>query len=80
MEQQEKQVADLLNINPATILEVMKNNDNRGKVYQMLLDEFNKAVLEEVMVCERGNQTQAAEVLGLNRGTLRKKLNELGLM
>lgn len=28
----------------------------------------------------RGNQTRASEVLGLNRGTLRKKLKQYGLL
>ena len=46
-------------------------------LYQMVLKEVEEPLLEAVMNYVRGNQTQAAKVLGLNRGTLRKKL---GLM
>ena len=37
------------------------------------------ALLEIVMQFTRGNQTKAAAILGLNRGTLRKKLRQYGL-
>lgn len=70
----------LLNIDSQKVLEMLRNESNKGQVYQILLTEFESAVLEEVMVLERGNQTRAAEILGLNRGTLRKKLGNLGLI
>jgi Fis family transcriptional regulator len=37
-------------------------------------------MLEVVMKYTRHNQTKAANVLGLNRGTLRKKLKQYGLL
>jgi Fis family transcriptional regulator len=37
-------------------------------------------MLEAVMRYCRDNQTKASKVLGLNRGTLRKKLKEYGLL
>ncbi|HMU67880.1 MAG TPA: helix-turn-helix domain-containing protein, partial [Cellvibrionaceae bacterium] len=37
-------------------------------------------LLEVVMKYTRHNQTRAAEILGLNRGTLRKKLKQYGLL
>lgn len=43
-------------------------------VYQMVLTEVEAPLLETVLDYTHGNQTRAAEVLGLNRGTLRKKL------
>lgn len=49
-------------------------------VYQMVLSEVEVPLLEVVLEYTRGNQTKAAEILGLNRGTLRKKLKEYGLM
>jgi Fis family transcriptional regulator len=33
-----------------------------------------------VMEHVKGNQTRASEILGLNRGTLRKKLKQYGLL
>ncbi len=49
-------------------------------VYQMVLSEVEVPLLEVVLEYTRGNQTAAADLLGLNRGTLRKKLKEYHLM
>ncbi|RTY07408.1 protein ninH [Acinetobacter baumannii] len=35
---------------------------------------LEKPLLEETLIKTRGNQTKAAELLGLNRGTLRQRL------
>jgi Fis family transcriptional regulator len=37
-------------------------------------------LLETVMKYTRDNQTKASTVLGLNRGTLRKKLKQYGML
>lgn len=49
-------------------------------VYEMVLAEVETPLLEVVLEYTRGNQTRASEILGLNRGTLRKKLKQHGLM
>jgi len=49
-------------------------------VYQMVLSEVEAPLLENVMEYTRGNQTKASVLLGLNRGTLRKKLKTYGLI
>ena len=49
-------------------------------VYDMVLSEIEAPMLEVVMKFTRHNQTRAAQVLGLNRGTLRKKLKRYGLL
>jgi len=49
-------------------------------VYDMVLAEIEAPMLEVVMKYTRQNQTKASEVLGLNRGTLRKKLKQYGLL
>ena len=49
-------------------------------VYNMVLSEVEAPLMENVMTYTRGNQTKASVVLGLNRGTLRKKLKEHGLI
>ena len=51
-----------------------------AQVYDMVLAEMEKPLLSVVLEYTRGNQTRAAEILGLNRGTLRKKLKAHGLM
>jgi len=48
-------------------------------LYKMVLTEVEVPLLEVVMRECGGNQTRAAEVLGINRGTLRKKLQFYGL-
>lgn len=45
-------------------------------LYQMVLNEVEPALLESVMEHTKGNQSKASEILGLNRGTLRKKLKQ----
>ena len=66
---------NVLNIDVEKVVEILR--DNKGKAYNALLVKFEKVMLEETLVMTRGNQTRAAEVLGLNRGTLRKKISYL---
>ncbi len=49
-------------------------------VYQLVLSEVEAPLLEKVMEYTNDNQTRASEMLGLNRGTLRKKLKQYGLL
>ena len=49
-------------------------------VYQMVLAEVEAPLLEEIMRYTRNNQTKASQMLGLNRGTLRKKLKQYGML
>lgn len=49
-------------------------------VYQLVLSEVEAPLMEEVMKYTRDNQTKASTLLGLNRGTLRKKLKQYGLL
>lgn len=48
-------------------------------LYEMVLGEVEQPLLKAVLDYTRGNQSKAADVLGINRGTLRKKLKEYGL-
>jgi len=49
-------------------------------VYEMVLAEVEAPLFESVMHYTKDNQTRASELLGLNRGTLRKKLKQYGLL
>lgn len=49
-------------------------------VYNMVMAEVEAPMLEIVLKYTRHNQTRAAQVLGLNRGTLRKKLKQYDLL
>ena len=58
-----------------------KIGDAIGKnVYKLVLAEIEAPLLEVVMRYTRGNQSKAAIMLGLSRGTLRKKLKEYGFI
>ncbi len=49
-------------------------------LYAMVLAEVEAPLLEVVMRYTRHNQSKAAILLGLSRGTLRKKLKQYGLL
>ena len=48
----------------------------RENLYAQALEKFEKPLLVEMMHHAQGNQNKAAKILGINRNTLRKKLNE----
>ncbi len=48
-------------------------------IYTMVVSCVERPLLEVVMNHAQGNQTRAAELLGINRNTLRKKLQEHGI-
>lgn len=50
-----------------------------GNLYQMVLQEVERPMIEAALEHTGGNQSHAAEVLGMSRGTLRKKLKLYGL-
>ena len=51
-----------------------------SNMYDMLLRVVEKTMLELVMEQTRNNQSRAAQWLGLNRNTLRKKLVDHGML
>lgn len=48
-------------------------------LYNRILREVERPLILQTLQATRGNQVKAAEVLGLNRNTLRKKIRELGI-
>ncbi|MGB1082106.1 MAG: helix-turn-helix domain-containing protein, partial [Alphaproteobacteria bacterium] len=48
-------------------------------LYNRILREVEKPLIEQTLDATRGNQIRAAEVLGLNRNTLRKKIRDLDI-
>ena len=48
-------------------------------LYHVVLNEVEPAILNVVMEHVAGNQSQAATMLGISRGTLRKKLKQYKL-
>ena len=49
-------------------------------IYDMVIAHVERALLSSMLERSNGNQTQAAEMLGLNRNTLRAKLAKYNLI
>ena len=49
-------------------------------VYDFFLDEVEEPLLKIVMKYTRDNQSEAARILGISRGTLRTKLKKFGML
>lgn len=49
-------------------------------IYDMVIGHVERALLVSVMDRAHGNQTQAADMLGMNRNTLRSKLTRYKLI
>ena len=55
------------------------DGEKASGVYDMVINCIEKPLLESVLHRVRGNQTHAAQMLGLNRNTLRKKMKSHGI-
>ena len=55
------------------------DGENPSGIYTMVVSCVEKPMLEVVMNHAGGNQTKAAQLLGINRNTLRKKLHDHGI-
>lgn len=50
-----------------------------GSLYANIIEEIEKALMVEVLKQTRGNQSQAAKLLGISRPTLKDKIDKLGI-
>ena len=77
-------------IGPTTIAQSVEENMRRyfagfgeglppSGLYQRVLEEVEYPLILAALTATRGNQIKAADLLGLNRNTLRKKIRELGV-
>jgi Fis family transcriptional regulator, factor for inversion stimulation protein len=55
------------------------NGHRPGRLYDLVLREVEEPLFRAVLDYADGNQSRAADILGINRGTLRKKLRNYGL-
>ena len=56
------------------------NGDRPGDLYDFVISEVERPLFKAVMDYTQGNQSEAAGILGINRGTLRKKLRSYSLL
>lgn len=50
------------------------NGQKPGDLYSLVLGQVEEPLFKVVMNYTNGNQSRASQILGINRGTLRKKL------
>ncbi|MDO8953763.1 MAG: DNA-binding transcriptional regulator Fis [Gammaproteobacteria bacterium] len=62
-----------------TYFDSMKG-ENPENLYNLVLSEVEHPLLEAVMKFTNNNQSQSAQMLGINRGTFRKKLAFYGML
>ena len=55
------------------------NGHRPAHLYDLVLREVEEPLFRAVLDYSSGNQCRAAAILGINRGTLRKKLRQFGL-
>lgn len=55
------------------------NGHKPAHLYELVMREVEEPLFKVVMHHVQGNQSRAATILGINRGTLRKKLKEFGI-
>jgi Fis family transcriptional regulator len=56
------------------------DGESASGVYEMVICHVERALLKSIMERAGGNQTQAADMLGVNRNTLRNKLSKYDLI
>jgi two-component system nitrogen regulation response regulator GlnG len=61
------------------VTEMLEADGEPRDLYQKIVTEMEKPLIELALKRARGNQVHAARILGLNRNTLRKKLIEHGI-
>lgn len=60
--------------------EDLGKDDLVRNLYEVVLSEVEAPLLQAVLKNTEGNQSKASTMLGLNRGTLRKKMKQYGLL
>jgi two-component system nitrogen regulation response regulator GlnG len=56
---------------------LLKNNNKN--IYSEVISEVEQSMIKNVLFITKGNQLKAAQILGLNRNTLRKKIGDLNI-
>ncbi|SFE26760.1 helix-turn-helix domain-containing protein [Nitrosomonas sp. Nm166] len=52
------------------------DGEKPGHIYNMVINSVEKPLIEIALQHTHGNQTQASELLGINRNTLRQKMKQ----
>lgn len=82
IDQNDEQKAGLSNIIHSSLNQFLNDLDgeNHGNIYDLVIAQVEEPLLKLIMQNVDGNQSKAAERLGINRGTLRKKLKTYNII
>lgn len=72
-------LADSVDESLAQYFESLGGMTPAPELYEKVISQVEKPLIEHVLRYVRGNQLRAAAILGINRNTLRKKINLLGI-
>ena len=53
--------------------------EKKGVLYRSILEAVEKPLIEDVLERTEGNQLKAADILGINRNTIRTKIKKLSI-
>ncbi len=56
------------------------NGETPTRLHEMVIFEVEKSLFESVMKLTDGNQSKAAQILGINRNTLRSRLGKFEML
>lgn len=59
---------------------MVTNGTTPENIYEMIMEEAELPLIESTMEYTGQNQSTSANILGLNRGTFRKKLSHYGML
>lgn len=68
-------ISDLISERVRIFLDAQGEKAFAPELYKTIIAEVEKAILTEAMSFCHGNQIQAAKILGINRNTLKRKLD-----
>ena len=75
---QEGSLESLVDAKLRTCLHGIEKID-KGDIHNMVLEQIERPLIRLILEKTRWNQVKAADILGINRNTLRKKIQELGI-
>ena len=75
---QDASLEELVEIKLRSCLNGIEQLEN-GEIHSMVLEQVERPLIRIILEKTRWNQVKAADILGINRNTLRKKIGELGI-
>jgi two-component system nitrogen regulation response regulator GlnG len=75
---QDASLEELVDVKLRSCLQGIEQLEN-GEIHSMVLEQVERPLIRIILEKTRWNQVKAADILGINRNTLRKKINELGI-